>query len=116
MEKDVEKSYYEKVKKYITLRPKSTKVEVSAYARIPIDYIERAISDGKFEEYNGYLRVTRKKGMTTPRRNELAQKFVDGLHCEVEPLNTNNNKPESKLVEDLQKRYGTHNNRDGWTI
>ena len=108
METDVEKVYTEKVKNYVALRPESTKVQVSANTGIPIKFIEKEIADGKFEEYNGYLRVTRKKGMNSQRRNELARKFINGLHCEVESLNVEKYKePESQLVIDLNKRYGS---------
>lgn len=108
MEKDVEKLYYERVKNYVALKPESTKVQVSSFTGIPIDFIEDGIASGKFEEYDGYLRITRKNGMNSQRRNELARKFVDGLHCEVEPLNVEKYKePESQLVIDLNKRYGS---------
>ena len=108
MEKDVEKVYTEKVKNYVALRPESTKVQVSANTGIPIEFIEKEIADGKFEEHNGYLRVTRKKGMNSKRRNELAKKFAEQLQCDVEPLNMDNyKKPDSQLVIDLKKRYGS---------
>ena len=111
MEKDIEKSYYERVKNYIALRPESTKIQVSADTGIPIDFIEDGISEGKFEEHDGYLIVARRKGMTPLRRNELAQKFANGLHYEVEPLNAEKyKKPESQLVIDLRKRYGNYDN------
>lgn len=109
MEKDVEKSYYERVKNYVALKPESTKVQVSAYTGIPIDFIEDGISAGKFEEYDGYLRIARRKGMNPQRRNELAQKFVSQLHCDVKPIIVGN-KSDSKLVEDLKKRYGDNYN------
>ncbi len=115
MEKDVEKLYYERVKNYVALKPESTKVQVSAFTGIPIDFIEDGIASGKFDEYNGYLRIARKNGMNSQRRNELARKFAEGLHQEVEPLNMEKYKgPESQLVVDLQKRYGTGNKDNDW--
>lgn len=115
MEKDVEKSYYERVKNYVALKPESTKVQVSAFTGIPIDFIEDGISSGKFDEYNGYLRIARKNGMNSQRRNELARKFAEGLRQEVEPLNVEKYKePESQLVVDLQKKYGTRNKDNDW--
>ena len=47
--------------------------------------------------------------MNPQRRNELAQKFVSQLHCDVKPISVGN-KSDSKLVEDLKKRYGDNYN------
>ena len=53
--------------------------------------------------------------MNSQRRNELARKFVEGLRQEVEPLNVEKYKePESQLVVDLQKKYGTRNKDNDW--
>ena len=88
MEKDVEKSYYERVKNYVVLKPESTKVQVSAFTGIPIDFIEDGIASGK---------------------------FVEGLRQGVEPLNVEKYKePESQLVVDLQKKYGIGNKDNDW--
>ena len=107
MENNVEKSYYERVKNYVALKPESTKIQVSAFIGVPIDFIEAGIANGEFEEHNGYLRVARKKGMKPVRRNELSKKFANDLHYEVKPLDTDSYKePKSQLVVDLQKKYG----------
>ena len=116
MKKDVEKAYYEKVKNYIALQPFSGKVNVSAYTGVPIDVVNQFIKEGKFEEHNGILRIARKKSMSKEDRSTVIRSFAERefrerVHYDVPPLNSENDyiESDSKLVNDLRKRYGIKN-------
>lgn len=116
MKKDVEKAYYEKVKNYIALQPFSGKVNVSAYTGVPIDVVNQFIKEGKFEEHNGILRIARKKSMSKEDRSTVIRSFAERefrerVHYDVPPLNSENDyiESDSKLINDLRKRYGIKN-------
>lgn len=122
MKKDVEKAYYEKVKNYIALQPFSGKVNVSAYTGVPIDVVNQFIKEGKFEEHNGILRIARKKSMSKEDRSTVIRSFAERefrerVHYDVPPLNSENDyiESDSKLVNDLRKRYGIKNVNDDRT-
>ena len=122
MKKDVEKAYYEKLKNYIALQPFSGKVNVSAYTGVPIDVVNQFIKEGKFEEHNGILRIARKKSMSKEDRSTVIRSFAERefrerVHYDVQPLNSENDyiESDSKLVNDLRKRYGIKNVNDDRT-
>ena len=122
MKKDVEKAYYEKLKNYIALQPFSGKVNVSAYTGVPIDVVNQFIKEGKFEEHNGILRIARKKSMSKEDRSTVIRSFAERgfrerVHYDVPPLNSENDyiESDSKLVNDLRKRYGIKNVNDDRT-
>ena len=122
MKKDVEKSYYERVKNYIALQPHSGKINVSAFTGVPIDVVNKFIKEGKFEEHNGILRIARKKSMSKEDRSTVIRSFAERefrerVHYDVPPLNSENDyiESDSKLVNDLRKRYGIKNVNDDRT-
>lgn len=122
MKKDVEKAYYKKVKNYIALQPFSGKINVSAYTGVPIDVVNQFIKEGKFEEHNGILRIARKKSMSKEDRSTVIRSFAERefrerVHYDVPHLNSENDyiESDSKLVNDLRKRYGIKNVNDDRT-
>ncbi len=118
MEKDVEKTYYERVKNYIALKPKSTKIEVSSYTRVPIEVVEKFIEEGRFEECGGILRKARKMSKSLQRENELRKNFLKQMHYDVQPLNIEDTDKtsDSKLVNDLKEKYGPKDPADDWIL
>ena len=89
---------------------------VTPMKRYNQNVVNQFIKEGKFEEHNGILRIARKKSMSKEDRSTVIRSFAERefrerVHYDVPPLNSENDyiESDSKLVNDLRKRYGIKN-------
>ena len=95
------------IKRYLTLRPNSTKLEISSLTNVPIEDIDKFIEDEVITlTANGTLKIEKNK----KSKEDARKKFAENLrNYEKENINVNfsktNNDPGSKLVDDLKAKY-----------
>lgn len=105
MEKNTEyEEEFNTIKRYLALKPESTKVEVSCYTQVSLPIIDELIEKERLEQKNGYLVLARKRSMTEEKRRKL----IEGLSAYRTKKEPENQK--SKLVEDLENKYGRKSN------
>lgn len=117
MNDNLNEQFYNKVKQCIALRPNCTKIEISAYAHVPIDIIENFIENGKLEEREGELRIAKKKKMPEETRKKAINGLAEKYRAEVEHVVVDtrySHRSASKLIKDIEAKYGYHDSEDEW--
>lgn len=112
-ENNVYEKEYKIIKYYLGLQPGSSKIQVSSNTQISIQIINELIEQGKFEEVRGELRVARKNKKTMPVERKM--NIINELASYIEDENEiSKHQGQSKLVKDLEEKYGKTVEDDEW--